>query len=181
MNVWMKIASLVVVVGSLAACYSFPPPEVVKQSSPSPLAGATSFVVAPVTFNGFTYAGQPEAEWLKTRDPKQIASWQNDKVTMSEKVMKRFSVDKSDEQTFVFNVPPAAGQFVVAINFDSYDGQMRWTAEIRDSSGQVVDVVRDPHAVKDAMNTWMAEQVGATMSALMISKYLHSRAFPGKT
>jgi len=135
-------------------------------------------VVAPVTFKGFTYAGAPEAEWLKTRDPEQVASWENDKATMGAKMLKRFNQERKKGQMFVLDVPPKEGQFVIAINFDRYDGQMRSTAEIRDSAGAVVDIVRDPMAVTAEFNTWMAIESGTAVSAHMISKYLHSRASP---
>jgi len=176
-----RIMLLLVALFALASggCYEFPPPTVVKQTNPSPLVGARTFVVAPVTFNGFTFEGAPEAEWLKTRTPKQVASWQNDKATMTAKMIKMFGREKQDEQTFAPSSAAGPGQFVVAINIDLYDGQMRWTAEIRDSAGAVVDVVRDPRAVTMGFNTALALESGAQLSAMMISKYLHSRAFPG--
>lgn len=174
----IKIALVTLLVLALTACYQFPPPEVVKQADPSPLRGAKSFVVAPITFDGFTYEGQPEAEWFKTRSEKQVSSWQNDKREMTGKVLKWFERQKSDEQSFVEGSKAGDGQFLVAINFDRYDGQMRWTAEIRDASGGVVDIVRDPKAFTATFNTWMAINSGAQISTMMIAKYLHSRAFP---
>jgi len=170
---------LIAVLALLAsACYQFPPPTVVKQTNPSPLVGAKDFIVAPVTFNGFTFEGAAESEWLKTRSAKQNASWANDKATMGAKMMKMFGREKLDEQTFALGAAAGAGQFAVAINFDRYDGQMRWTAEIRDATGAVVDVVRDPLAVTMGFNTALALESGAQLCAMMISKYLHSRAFP---
>lgn len=171
-------AFFLVIVLALGACAPPPPPQVVKQADPSPLVGAKSFVVAPVTFEGFSYQGQPESAWLKTRSPKQVDSWENDKKEMTSKVLKRFDVDKTDEQSFVEGNKAGEGQFLVAINFDKYDGQMRWTAEIRDASGGVVDVVRDPNWITADFNTWAAENTGAMTAALLVSHYLHSRAFP---
>lgn len=174
----LKIALLALVTLALGACYKFPPPEVVKQTNPSPLVGATSFVVAPVTFRGFTYNGVPEADWMRSRSEQQRASWENDKVKINEKMMTQFAGRKKGDQSFVFDRPVQKGQFLVAINVDRYDGQMRWTAEIRDAEGQPVDIIRDPMAIKDAFNTWMALNTLAALCPDWVTGYLHSRAFP---
>lgn len=174
----LLLSLLMTVVG---ACYQLPPPEIVKQADPSPLKGATAFVVMPVTFDGFTYSGQSESTWLQTRNPEQVDSWRQDKVAMTDKLVKRLNMEAASGQTFSKGAHASEGAFAVAVNFDAYDGQMRWTATILDASGSVIDVVRDPKAVTATFNTWAAEEAGAATCGAMVARYLHDRASPSAT
>jgi hypothetical protein len=141
MNLRMVVMALVACLAS--ACM----PEmgeltVVKQATPNPLVGVKSFAVAPVTWEGFTYEGQPEEAWLATRTDEQRASFANDKVRIHEKLLDRLVVDKNDDESFVAG---SGAPFTLAYNVHAYaDGKFHWTLRVLDASGQLVDEVNGP-------------------------------------
>jgi hypothetical protein len=44
--------------------------------------------------------GKPEADWLAGRTPEQRASWENDKVQATPKMLERFQVEKKEDESF---------------------------------------------------------------------------------
>lgn len=130
----------------LAACGGSEPVVVVRQAANNPLRGVKHFKVAPVTWNGLTMEGKPEADWLASRSPEQRVSWENDKVQATPKMLERFRVEKKDDESFEPLVGvPQKGDLVIHVNVDAYvDPFFFTTVEIRDADGQVLDVVRPP-------------------------------------
>lgn len=128
----------------LAGCFpSVGEVKIVTMAQPNPLVGVKAYGLAPVSWEGFTYDGQPEAAWLETRTPEQRASFEQDKIAINKKLAERFEVEKDDDETF------GGGQgarYSLAYKMLSYtDGQFFWQLEVRDQSGKVVDAL-ESHA-----------------------------------
>ncbi|MFO0547654.1 MAG: hypothetical protein U0271_04650 [Polyangiaceae bacterium] len=124
---------------------SSPQVVVVRQATPNPLIGKRTFVFEPVSWDGFTYDGQSEADWLASRKPKQVESFNEDKRNVTERMMKRFEAEaKSDE---VIKLGSAgAGEFAIAMHIKAYErGMFQWSFAIKDESGQVVDELEGPN------------------------------------
>ena len=152
-----------------------PPPTVVKQASPNPLLGTKRYVVA-VTWNGFTWDGQPEAAWLATRTPKQQESWAEDKVRITTKMLDWFNGgEKRADEQFTRGDLAGQGQFLLAINVDAFDGEFEWTLQVRDPNNNVVNEVRAPPNRMGRSNTWAAEAILCSVAPLTIMQYVRTR------
>jgi hypothetical protein len=117
--------------------------RVVSQASPNPLVGVKKYAVARVTWEGFTYEGRPEAAWQATRSPEQRASFANDKVVITEKILKTLQTNQDDGESFV--AASGAPAHTLHYNVSAYDdGKFHWSLEILDPQGVVVDVIQGP-------------------------------------
>lgn len=128
----------------LAGCFpSVGEVKIVAQAQPNPLVGVKDYGLAPVSWEGFTYDGQPEAAWLGTRNAEQRASFEQDKIGINRKLAERFEVEKDDDETFAAG---GGARFSLAYTMLRYtDGQFFWRLEVRDESGKVVDAL-ESHA-----------------------------------
>jgi len=136
----------VTLLGSSTVACGGPSMQVVRQAMPNPLVGVQNYFLAPVTWNGYTYNGQPEEAWLATRNERQRASWLNDKVAVTERFLQRFTVEaRRGESVQPLTGPAPAGSFVIAINIGAYmRGKFAWQFAILDAGGQVVDQLIPP-------------------------------------
>jgi hypothetical protein len=146
--------ALVVFCGALlSSCAAAVKPKVtvLKQAEPNPLVGATTFQVADVTYEGFTFEGKTEEEWLAKEDADYRAGWKGNKEGLTERIFKQMLVEAGDSLKLSRGAEAAAGQFVLAINLDRYvdeagvmAGSFHGTLRVKDSTGQVVDEVQLP-------------------------------------
>ena len=138
------LLSLPAVGASTAGCFpSVGKLTVLRQAAPNPLAGVKSYALAPVTWDGFTYDGVPEAVWLATRTPEQQASFANDKVEATQKLLERLQAEAVAGETFTKG--SSSSGFVLAYNVRSYaDGNFAWDLVIKDADGTPVDELSGP-------------------------------------
>jgi hypothetical protein len=82
-----------VLVGALlagsAATGCAPAWHVVAFASPNPFVGQHKFAVAPIDYAGLMIGRKPEPVYLSEKDPKQQASFQEDKAALNEKFLER--------------------------------------------------------------------------------------------
>jgi hypothetical protein len=76
-----------VVAGSALLGGCAPAWHVVAFASPNPFLGQRKFAVAPIDFSGLMIGRKPEPVYLSEKDPKQQASFQEDKAALNEKFL----------------------------------------------------------------------------------------------
>jgi hypothetical protein len=139
-----KAVTIALVLSQTLAC--FPQKgelRVVSQASPNPLVGVKRYAMASVTWDGFTYEGQPEATWLATRTPEQQASFANDKVVITQKLLDHLVANQEDDESFALASDDE--MFTLKYNVSAYaDGKFHWTLEVVSPGGAVVDAVEGP-------------------------------------
>lgn len=129
-----------------------PKPTVVQQATPNPLVGARAFQFAPVTFEGFTFAGKSEEEWLSKEDADYREGWKGNKEGATERILKQLVVEAgSDFSVAAGSGTLGPGQFLLAVNVDKYvdelglmRGTFHGTLRVKDGSGKVIDEIRLP-------------------------------------
>jgi hypothetical protein len=72
---------------ALAGCA--PPWHVVAFASPNPFWGQRKFAVTPIDYAGLMIGRKPEPVYLSEKDPKQQASFMEDKAALNEKFLER--------------------------------------------------------------------------------------------
>lgn len=153
------------------------PYVIVKQAPNNPFAGTKRYRLMPITWNGLMMEGKPEADWLAGRNPEQRASWENDKVQATPKVLERFRVEKKDDESIeLLQGPPNKGELVIQINVDNYaDPFFYATVRILDESGQVIEEFKPP---KRGGGWGLAMHLNAfrVFVAVDVLKYLRKRA-----
>jgi hypothetical protein len=78
-----------VVAGSSLLGGCAPPWHVIAFASPNPFAGQRRFAVLPIEYTGLMIGRKPEPVYLAEKDPKQQASFQEDKAALNEKFLER--------------------------------------------------------------------------------------------
>ncbi len=109
----------VVAAGSaLAGCA--PPWHVVAFASPNPFLGQRRFGVTPIDYAALMVGGKPEPVYMASKDPKQQASFQEDKAALNEKFLEHLTLKARENAIEVVPATgPGAAPFILrpSVNF----------------------------------------------------------------
>lgn len=83
-----------------------PPWHVIRFASPDPFLGQRKFAVAPIDYSGLMIGRKPEPVYLSEKDPKQQASFQEDKAALNEKFLEHLTHHAHDGN---IEIVPATG------------------------------------------------------------------------
>jgi hypothetical protein len=159
--------------------------QVVHKAPQNPLFGAQTYYVAPVRFDGVTFDGVPEAQWLGGRNEKQQASWANDKAVYTSLFLHQLSGKGVAQIAGGRTYLPVAGQLpngtlVVEVQVAELGTDHTYVVTIKDAANHSVDEIRIPvRHIGGAMGIiGFANQLMAGRSALAerLDRYLRDRA-----
>jgi hypothetical protein len=128
-----------------------PPYQVVRQAVPNVLAGAHSFSVEPVHFEGLIVGNLLEAEWLARKTPEQQASYMGDRQAMVQNFVERLA-RRQEGMEIIAGPPPTPQTFVIRPilayiepGFYAYvarrDTEARMRVQIFTGQGQLLDEI----------------------------------------
>jgi hypothetical protein len=80
--------------------------QVIVQAAPSPFLGQRRFAVQPIDFSGLHVGSKPEPVYLSEKDPKQQASFAEDKAALNDRFLEQLRVTAAEAGV---EVVPATG------------------------------------------------------------------------
>jgi hypothetical protein len=108
-----------VVTGSTLLGGCAPPWHVIAFASPNPFFGQRRFAVTPIEYAGLMIGRKPEPVYLAGKDPKQQASFLEDKAALNEKFLERLIVrSKEGGIDVVPATGPDAAPFIIRPHVD---------------------------------------------------------------
>jgi hypothetical protein len=112
--------------------------------------------------------------------PAQKESLAEDTPSIQNKVLKVFNGgEKHDDEQFTAGNKPGPGQLLLAINVDSFDGQLEWTLRVEDANKNVLDEVHSIPGKLPRSNTWGAEMIFCALTPPTVMQCVRfPRLFP---
>ena len=115
------------------------------------MAGARSFAIEPIHFEGLQVGQMLEGQWLATKTPQQQASYQADKQAMIQNFIERLTA-RNENLQIIAGPPPGPQTFVIRPiltfieqGFFAYvanrDTEARMTIQILTPQGQIIDEI----------------------------------------